>query len=158
MREQAYQQLAELISMAGGIDGRKKLQKIVFILKNKGAPFQEKFSYHYFGPYSAELQLEIDDMATRGIIQEIQSGPGYRYTVGPNALDIEDCTLQSYSDLVARLNSLPPTILELLATFYYLQAKGYSQNDMLAKTFQLKPHLKAQSLEAQKHWAALTGN
>lgn len=158
MREKAYQQLAELISMAGGIDGRKKLQKIVFILKNKGAPFQEKFSYHYFGPYSAELQLEIDDMVTRGVIQEIQSGPGYKYSAGANVPDFDDSTLQSYSDLVARLNALPPTILELLATFYYLQAKGYSQSDMLTKTFQLKPHLKAQSQETQKYWADLTGN
>lgn len=111
-----------------------------------------------FGPYSAELQLEIDDMAARGIILETQSGPGYRYTVGPNASNYEGCVLQNYADLVARLNALPPTILELLATFYYLKAKGYSDLDMLAKTIQLKPHLKAQSLEAQKHWAALTGN
>ncbi|HMB30385.1 MAG TPA: hypothetical protein VKN82_01030 [Desulfohalobiaceae bacterium] len=37
MREQAYQQLTELISMVGGVDGRKKLQKlvVVFYLKSK---------------------------------------------------------------------------------------------------------------------------
>ncbi len=154
MKEQAFQQLAELISMAGCIEGRKKLQKIVFILKNKGAPFQEKFTYHYFGPYSSELQLEIDEMTERGLIHESQSGLGYQYAVGPE-VKIEGNTLQKYSDLVSRLNALPSTILELLATFYYLHTRGYSHQDMLAKTIQLKPHLKTQSTEAQKYWAEL---
>ena len=61
-----FEKILALIKLTDNkIDGRTKFQKIVYILKNNGVNFEEQFKYHYFGPYSPELQLEIEELIDR---------------------------------------------------------------------------------------------
>ena len=55
--KQRKKMILELVNKCGKIEGRTKFQKIVYILQNLGVPFEEKFTYHYFGPYSI-IKLE----------------------------------------------------------------------------------------------------
>lgn len=58
-----HAKLLGLIRHAGEIVGRKKLQKMIYILKKLNYPFQEKFQFHFYGPYSEELTLRLKSFA-----------------------------------------------------------------------------------------------
>lgn len=47
--------LLQLVHLLRRIEGREKLQKIVYILKVLGAPFSERFEYSSYGMYSLQL-------------------------------------------------------------------------------------------------------
>ena len=54
------------------IAGRTRFQKIVFLLKNRdGIDFNYNFIPYYYGPYSHELQLEINLLEAAGLVQVV---------------------------------------------------------------------------------------
>lgn len=53
------------------IEGRKRLQKIVCILKEKyGIPFSYVFRSYFYGPYSESLSSTLDTLVSGDIIDE----------------------------------------------------------------------------------------
>jgi uncharacterized protein len=135
--------LAAFLKIAGTINGRTKFQKIIYILKNKNVAFSERFRYHYYGPYSAELQLEIDELVDMKILQESQSNPGYKYSLKSEFDNIEiDTDLQKNRSLINFLVSKDFHELELVSTIYYLRNNGYKNNKIINEKLKiLKPHL-----------------
>ncbi len=133
--------LLELANRAKKIDGRKKFQKIVYILQQLGAPFEEKFTYHYYGPYSPTLQLEIDDLVTSGKLEENKSNL-YAYTYKPTQKN-ETSFLDQYDNIINLLANKPSPLLELVSTIFYLKEHYTSDKIFLrSKLAILKPHLK----------------
>ena len=61
-----------LYATAGEISGRKKLQKIVYIAKKLSFPFKEKYQFHFYGPYSEELTLRIEELCEMGYLNEVR--------------------------------------------------------------------------------------
>ena len=143
MREE-FQKIINLIKIANGVDGRKKIQKMVYILKQKGMGFKEPFKYHHFGPYSSQLQIELNALVEWKIIEETKSDNSYCYTISEDQSydeqqynDDED-----YRNLIKYLKTQSPSILELVSTFYFLKNKGYdSFGAIKQKTLYLKPHI-----------------
>ncbi|SHM90159.1 hypothetical protein SAMN05660826_02290 [Caldanaerovirga acetigignens] len=76
MYENIYS-ILKLVSSVNLIYGRKKFQKIVQILQAFGFPFEQRYVYHLFGPYSQELQNDIDMMVESGLLIENISGGTY---------------------------------------------------------------------------------
>ena len=70
---------------SGEVIGRKKLQKMIYIAKKLDFPFGEKFQFHFFGPYSEELTLRVEELCNMGFLNEVMEKKGgyvqYRYTV-----------------------------------------------------------------------------
>lgn len=68
------------LQILGEITGRTRFQKIVFLLKKK---FDVAFSYdfvpYYYGPYSADLQHEINLLNLMGFV-EVSPSNGIPYT------------------------------------------------------------------------------
>ncbi|MFL5789400.1 MAG: hypothetical protein ACJ748_15175 [Flavisolibacter sp.] len=62
--------LIEFFSCIKSVEGETKLQKIIYILQQKGFDFDYVFKYALYGPYSEELQLEIDFLNDIGILRE----------------------------------------------------------------------------------------
>jgi uncharacterized protein YwgA len=59
------------ISVFGKIDGRKRIQKLVYLLKykfNQPVPFE--FEKHFYGPYSRKVQDMIDNLVALGLLDE----------------------------------------------------------------------------------------
>lgn len=53
------------------IEGRKRLQKLVCILKHgRDIPFTYNFKPYYYGPYSEELTDAVDTMVGLGLLEE----------------------------------------------------------------------------------------
>ena len=67
-----HARILSAIDAAGRIGGRKKLQKMVFISKKLEYPFQEKFEFHFYGPYSEELTLKVEELCNLGLLSEIK--------------------------------------------------------------------------------------
>lgn len=63
--------ILELLSKLGKIEGRTKLQKIVFLGQMElGLPEIFKFDKYHYGPYSWDLTETIEDLITTGYIKE----------------------------------------------------------------------------------------
>lgn len=78
MTEQEYY-LLRFIDSVRAVSGRKKLQKIVFIMKYIGFPIDFRYSWHYYGPYSSDLALKIDSLVNQNLLEEtISIGYGYK--------------------------------------------------------------------------------
>lgn len=74
-------QLAKLISLAGEIKSRKRVQKIICLLQAAGMKWNVEFRLHHYGPYSTEIAGLLDELASRGILEEVEesNGVGVQY-------------------------------------------------------------------------------
>ena len=80
--------ILKFVASVPSIVGRKKLQKLVYLMKFAGVPFEERYFWHYYGPYSADLALQIDTLVNKGLLEEKPS-IGFEYQItdtGKNAL------------------------------------------------------------------------
>lgn len=135
--------ILSLIKLAKNkIEGRIKLQKLVYILKNYGVNFTEKFSYHHFGPYSSDLQLEIEELVDQGIVKERSFNP-YIYAINEAYLDdVNDNNLKEKEYLINFLSGQDYRDLELVATIFYLKNNQYNDQKAIKNKLKiLKPNL-----------------
>ncbi|MCO7125584.1 hypothetical protein NIE88_07345 [Sporolactobacillus shoreicorticis] len=65
-----HAKIAALINQTGGISGRKKLQKAVYIFQRLGYPFEQIFHFHFNGPYSEELSIQLEELCDFGFLIE----------------------------------------------------------------------------------------
>ena len=140
-----FDNILTLVKVAGTIDGRIKFQKIVYILQTKGIAFNEQFKYHYYGPYSPVLQLEIEELVDRKILKEEKSSNSYTYKLNPSeTTDFElNSDLESKQDLINFLKEQTPNQLELVSTIFFLEKAGPDDETIIHKRIAfLKPHLK----------------
>lgn len=130
-------QLATLLSWAGddGLKGRKRLQKVVFLLQEAGCPLDCRYTLHHFGPYSRDVADRSDEMVAGGLIVEnIESANGvlqYAYTLTPATQELlakmPDSGLQPFANLGKRLINENLWQLELGSTilFFYNQRPNW---------------------------------
>nr|WP_233096664.1 YwgA family protein [Fictibacillus halophilus] len=117
-----------MIQEAGEVVGRKKLQKMVYIAKKLNFPFQEKYQFHFYGPYSEELTLKIEELCNMGYIHEVKekvSGYSqYRYAVneeGQNLLSTYGAEIEKLGSCVRSMNEQSSRFLELVSTVMYFE-------------------------------------
>jgi uncharacterized protein len=115
-----------LIQEAGEVIGRKKLQKMVYIAKKLNFPFQEKYQFHFFGPYSEELTLKIEELCNMGYIHEVKEKVSgyyqYRYEVneeGNKLLSTYGTAIDMLGTCVRSMNEQSSRFLELVSTIMY---------------------------------------
>ncbi len=63
-------QLAKLISWAGTLHSRKKMQKVVFMLQAADCPIEADFYLHLYGTYSEDVARLTDEMVRKGLLEE----------------------------------------------------------------------------------------
>ncbi len=59
-----------LVAGLGEVHGRKKLQKIAFLLQSFGVPLPQRFFFHFYGPYSDHLANDIQWLVDAGWLRE----------------------------------------------------------------------------------------
>jgi len=138
--------LLEILSKVD-IKGRKKLQKIIFLLENNGMDAPYKYSYHYYGPYSAQLQDEVDFLVEQEFLEEISQGGTYIYKITDYGTKFKKHIEDNYKvsidkDLLIKLNNENPQFLEILSTYVFLLKSGYDEGSSKEKAKELKPHLR----------------
>lgn len=72
--------LLSILSRFDEIKGRKRFQKIAFLLKeNKGVQLSYRFIPYLYGPYSKEMQMDLSFLCSRGLVEEENHDIYYSY-------------------------------------------------------------------------------
>lgn len=131
------------ISTAGEISGRKKLQKIVYIAKKLSFPFHEKFQFHFYGPYSEELTLRIEELCDMGYLNEVREKKAgyyqYCYSIteaGHDFLSIQEVEMPALEACLLDMNEQNARFLELVSTVLYFDT--LEKEEVIEKIFTLK--------------------
>ncbi|EIJ80262.1 YwgA [Bacillus methanolicus PB1] len=125
------------------IIGRKKLQKIIYIAKKIAFPFQERFQFHFYGPYSEELTLRVEELCNMGFLNEVKEKKGgyyqYRYTLtesGKEFLSLNEIEIPFLEDCLTDMNSKSARFLELVSTVLYFD--NLTKEEVREKIYTLK--------------------
>ncbi|MED3983331.1 YwgA family protein [Peribacillus simplex] len=131
------------ISTAGEISGRKKLQKIVYIAKKLSFPFHEKFQFHFYGPYSEELTLRVEELCEMGYLNEVREKKAgyyqYCYSItdaGQDFLSIQEVEMPALEACLQDMNEQNARFLELVSTVLYFDT--LEKEEVTEKIFTLK--------------------
>ncbi|AIE61601.1 YwgA family protein [Bacillus methanolicus] len=131
------------VAAAGEIIGRKKLQKIIYIAKKIAFPFQERFQFHFYGPYSEELTLRVEELCNMGFLNEVKEKKGgyyqYRYTLtesGKEFLSLNEIDMPYLADCLTDMNSQSARFLELVSTVLYFD--NLTKEEVREKIYTLK--------------------
>lgn len=141
-------QLATLLSWAGesGVQGRKRLQKVVYFLQQAGCQLDCRYTLHHFGPYSRDVADVCDEMVVAGLIEEGADqqpwGTQYRYTVTPKTQEllreVTDDSMQTFKSLGDELLSEDLWQLELGSTILFFYGPTQDWNAALGKACEFK--------------------
>lgn len=166
MREFDELKLARVIDACGGINGRVKMQKIVYLLKVMGydLPFDD-FTIRQHGPFSRSVACATDVLNNAGIVEEQEEplsessfgNPMVQYSYTFRA-DLADLVRQKFDvvapsgkpieDATALLIERDRAVLEVAATQFFLEQEGLSGKDLDAELSRLKGHLSSRFSEA----------
>lgn len=129
-----HAKLMMLLQEAKEVTGRKKLQKIVYISKKFNFNFQEKFNFHFYGPYSEELSLQLEELTNLGFINELKEDKGnytqYKYQLseeGREYLKLYPTEMEGYHRFVQVLNGETSRFLELVSTVLYFSKLSHEE-------------------------------
>ncbi|WP_449620150.1 YwgA family protein [Robertmurraya sp. Marseille-Q9965] len=138
-----HAKLMQAIAASGEIIGRKKLQKMIYIAKKVTFPFQERFQFHFYGPYSEELTLRVEELCNMGFIDEVKEKKGgyyqYRYTLtesGKEFLSLNEVEMPYLEDCLTDMNGQNARFLELVSTVLYFD--NLEKDEVIEKVFTLK--------------------
>jgi uncharacterized protein YwgA len=147
-------QLAKLISWAGTLRSRKRMQKVVFMLQAAGFPAEVEYRLHHFGPYSDDVAHLADEMTQIGLLEEKETatsiGNTYDYRLSEKAAtsmgEIEATTqgkqqaasLAEHESLAKRLLGADLKDLEHAATLIYFRQHGLEWAEAIEKACAFK--------------------
>lgn len=127
-------QFATLLSWAGeqGLEGRKRLQKVVYFLQRAGCPLNCNYILHHYGPYSHDVAEACDEMVAAGLVVEeaVESGEikKYRYMLSSKTKALmtqsSDSEISAFEDLGKKLIGESMWPLELGSTILYFLGQG----------------------------------
>lgn len=123
---QQHAKIVQFVSLADEVNGRKKMQKMIYILKKMNFPYVEKYELHMYGPYSEELTLRVEELCAMGFLAERMEDKGsykqycYRVTEeGSQFLETAGEPHTELADCIGRLNGKSSRFLELVSTLLY---------------------------------------
>ncbi len=138
-----HAKLMQFFSSSEPIIGRKRLQKMIYILKKCKVPFEERYEFHFYGPYSEELTLRIEEMCNLGFIQETKEEKKnyyqYRYEVmeaGRKFLQHYETALPPLNEHIEAMNKESSRFLELVSTMLFFE--HLPKNEVAEKVFSVK--------------------
>ena len=150
--------VGRLIAELGGVEGRKRLQKIVHLLRAKGhEEFKQRFILHYFGPFSRQLATQLDFLSAAELIIEVPEENGaFSYSVPEGArADLSDLRSGSaepppWAEFAQELDNASTEELESVSTLVFLHLRGTKGNVLEAEFARVKPHLTARFSDARQ--------
>lgn len=152
-----HAKLLRFFMEAGKVTGRKKLQKMIYILQVSGMPFEEKYHFHFYGPYSEELSLRIEELSNLGFIDEVKEDKGnysqYAYQMtdtGNDFLHQFQLNMPDFKQEVNLLQEKSSRFLELVATMLFFRDR--TKHEVESKISHVKAKQNYTSDEIQEAW------
>jgi uncharacterized protein len=160
-----HAKLMQAVMVSGEIIGRKKLQKMIYIAKKVAFPFHERFQFHFYGPYSEELTLRVEELCNMGFLNEVKEKKGgyfqYRYSLtepGKEFLSVNEVEMPFLQDCLVDMNEQNARFLELVSTVLYFD--NLPKEEVMNKVFTLKAsqrYTEAEIDEAYQYIESLKG-
>ena len=142
------------------------------MLKYLGYDVPFRYNYHFYGPYSEDLQMELSMKLCLGLWEENYKGNEFIYTAKPEKFSNFKEEISKISDkatdvqpyplpLVKRLVAKNVDVLELTSTLAYFidQNTGSDEKNVRARakeeTLKLKPHLREKISQAEELYDSL---
>ena len=122
--------VAAVISAAGGLTGRVRLQKIIYLLDQLGLDSGFQYEYHHYGPYADDIVSATEDAKAFELVEEeigYRRSDGMRYSIF-NLHENRDIPDEAFGNLgreranemAGGLSAKNSTVLELAATIHWL--------------------------------------
>ncbi|MEW9108385.1 YwgA family protein [Cytobacillus gottheilii] len=153
-----HAKLMQAIADADEIIGRKKLQKMIYIARKIDFPFQERFQFHFYGPYSEELTLRVEELCNMGFVNEVKEKKGgyyqYRYTLtesGREFLGLHETNMPYLQECLKDMNEQNARFLELVSTVLYFD--NLPKEEVSEKVFTLKSKQRYTDEEIEEAYA-----
>lgn len=147
MFESTYSLLC-IFDKVNEVYGRKKLQKMIHLIESSGTSLPFRYEYHFYGPYSAALQEEINVLVQQGFLTEETDGEAYVYSITDKGRQFKDALetdggykLDLNLELIKSMEMQSSQFLEMVSTYAFLIESGYDQQHARSKALELKPHL-----------------
>lgn len=128
--------------------GRKKLQKMIHLLKSSGVDFPFRYRYHHYGPYSSQLQSEIDQLVYQDFLIEKPDNGAYTYVITAKGKNFKQMleteggfTFSLNKCVLDELEKESTPFLEMYSTYVFLRETGDTDEEAFDKAKELKPHL-----------------
>jgi uncharacterized protein len=138
-----HAKLMKVFASAGEVIGRKKLQKMVYIAKKLNYPFYEKYNFHFYGPYSEEVTLRVEELCNLGFLSELKENKGgysqYRYSLTENVEEFMphyDLEMPHLNECMRQMNEQSSRFLELVSTVLFFE--NLPREEVKEKVFTLK--------------------
>lgn len=142
-----HAKLLQFFSVANQVTGRKKLQKMIYILQQCEVPFEEKYEFHFYGPYSEELTLRVEELCNLGFVKEEKEEKSsyhqYHYTItdkGESFLTQFQMDMPEIGDRIQLLQEKSSRFLELVSTMFFFHPS--SNEEIVEKVHTVKPKQK----------------
>lgn len=142
-----HAKLLYFFSKAKQVTGRKKLQKMIYILQQSHVPFEEKYQFHFYGPYSEELTLRVEELCNLHFLNEEKEEKSnyhqYHYSItedGQTFLNQFEVNMPDIEDGINLLQDCSARFLELVSTVLYFSY--LSREEIIDKVHTVKPKLK----------------
>lgn len=109
----------------GGIQGRKRMQKVIYLLQQAGCPIDAHYSLHHYGPYSRDVADVTDVMVAEDLLVE-QGGEGgqYDYKLGPFTRPMIESSRTRQTESIRAFEAFHDSAVELLGTNLWLLELG----------------------------------
>lgn len=99
---------------------------MIYILKKCNLPFNERYQFHFYGPYSEELTLQVEELVNLGFLKEEKEQKSsyfqYLYTLtdeGKNFLQHFNIEMPDMQEKIEKMNNVSSRFLELVSTMMY---------------------------------------
>ncbi|MFE8701899.1 YwgA family protein [Cytobacillus sp. FJAT-54145] len=149
-----HAKLMYAFAASGEIIGRKKLQKMIYIAKKVTFPFQERFTFHFYGPYSEELTLRVEELCNMGFLDEVKEKKGgyfqYRYTLtdtGKEFLSLNEVDMPSLPGCLTDMNDQSARFLELVSTVLYFDSLPKEEVEEKISTLKSKQRYTSEEID-----------
>lgn len=124
------------------VEGKKRLQKLVYLLKNAGIDSGASFFLKDYGPFSREVENAADIMSIFGDLEETAETVGYNgymatvYSL-PDAAQLEPDL--KMSEVLSELERFRSVELEVASTILYFEGEGQDRETAVDSTRDMKP-------------------
>ena len=129
------------------VKGKKRLQKLTYLLKEAGAEFDADFRLKDFGPFSYDVADAAKMMTYFGEIDESEEEVGYAnqlmtvYSLEgkPECKGIENLIKDNLLIVLEEIDKFSTLELEVAATVRFLESEGLDRDAAIERTKALKP-------------------
>jgi len=141
--EQAIVAILEALP-SHSVTGKKRLQKLAFLLKLSGVDIEASFQIKTYGPFSQDIELACTMLSLFGDVEEKEVVIGYagylatEYSLTPDATKLEVELNEDSSELLLFLDKYPSVDLEVAATVAFFRKNESSIKDAISSTEKLK--------------------